>query len=113
VSCRTVTKGTGNDHVWPQEEGPGKAFSHTEDCRIQAADPTVSIGWSELERGHWQAVCVCGTENYYEPIVDHRRRLDPLDPSTAMHAGECEFRDADRVVLRVALKVVDGAGGNY
>jgi hypothetical protein len=66
-----------------RKKGPSKAFSHSPDCKIQAADPTVSIEWQEVERGYWEARCVCGIENYREPGVDDRVRLDPLDPKTA------------------------------
>ena len=60
-----------------RKKGPDKAFSHSDNCKIQAADPTVSIEWSELERGHWRAVCQCGIEDYYEP-ADRGVRLRPL-----------------------------------
>jgi hypothetical protein len=96
-----------------RKKGPDKAFTHSTDCKIQAADPTVSIEWSELESGHWRAVCVCGTEDYYEPVADSVR-LDPLDPNTSHHPGQCEFAsETDAAVLRVILKVKDGAGGDY
>ena len=44
------------------KKGSDKAFSHTEDCKIQAADPTVSISWNEVRAGSWEARCVCGVE---------------------------------------------------
>jgi hypothetical protein len=37
-------------------KGPDRVFSHAEGCKILAADPSVRIEWSEIERGHWQAV---------------------------------------------------------
>jgi hypothetical protein len=78
-----------------------RKFSHAENCKIQAADPTFSVEWSELERGHWVAVCQCGEEHYREPVAD-RVRSDPLDAKTSRHAGECEFASAtDATVLRV------------
>ena len=43
-------------------------------------------------------------------------RLDPLDPSTGRHFGQCEHRDTtDPALLRVLLKVRDVAfdGGDY
>jgi len=96
-----------------RKKGPDKAFSHSDNCKIQAADPTVSIEWSELERGHWRAVCQCGIEDYYEP-ADRGVRLDPYDPSTFRHAGQCEHRStSDPALLRAILKVRDGAGGDY
>ncbi len=69
-----------------RKKGPDKAFSHSEDCKIQAADPTVSIKWSEVERGHWRAVCQCGAEDYYKPVAD-RVRSDPLDAKTTATRG--------------------------
>jgi hypothetical protein len=54
-----------------------------------------------------------GDESWYEPEPE-RRRLDPLDPSTAMHLGACEFREAtDRALLQLALKIRDGADPSY
>jgi hypothetical protein len=92
---------------------PDKAFSHSDNCRIVAADPTVSIEWSELEGGHWQAVCQCGVQDFYEPVAA-RVRLDPYDPSTFRLAGQCEHRYAsDPGLLRALLRVRDGAGGGY
>jgi hypothetical protein len=91
---------------------PSRPFSHADNCKILTADPGVEIEWSNLGGGRWTRVCVCGDETWYEPEPE-RRRLDPLDPSTAKHAGECEFRNADRNVLRVVLKVRDGADGDY
>ena len=97
-----------------RKRGPDKAFSHSEGCKIQAADPTVQIQWSEVETGHWEAVCACGVEYFHEPFTDERVRLDPYDPSTFRHAGQCEHRDtSDPALLRVILKVRDGAGGGY
>jgi hypothetical protein len=55
-----------------KKKGPNKAFSHSDNCKILAADPGVEIQWSEIERGHWVAECVCGTEHYYEPVADRR-----------------------------------------
>ena len=88
-------------------------FRHADDCRIVAADPGVSIEWSEIERGHWVAVCLCGEEHYREP-VPARARLDPLDPKTSRHVPQCEFASAaDSAVVRVLLKVREGTGGDY
>ena len=42
-----------------------------------------------------------------------RREMDLLDAKTSRH-GECEFAsETDAAVLRVILKVRDGAGGSY
>jgi hypothetical protein len=100
------------DMIWRRKR-PHKAFVHSDDCRIYTADPTVWIEWSELGGGHWQAVCVCGTQDYYEPVAG-RVRLDPLDAKTSRHAPQCEFAsETDAAMLRVILKVKDGAGGDY
>ena len=57
---------------------------------------------------------MCGTQDYYEPVADRRARLDPLDPSTSRHAGQCEFAsETDPAVLRVALKVRPGLDEGY
>jgi hypothetical protein len=93
---------------------PAQPFSHSENCPILKADPTTQIEWVEVETGHWQAVCQCGTEYFHEPFTDDRERLDPYDPSTFRHAGSCEHRDTtDPDLLRLVLKVKDGAGGGY
>ena len=96
-----------------RKRGPDKAFSHSEGCKIQAADPTVQIQWSEVETGHWRATCMCGSEDVYvEP--DRGVRLDPFDPSTFRHAGQCEHRDTTApALLRAILRVRDGVGGGY
>jgi hypothetical protein len=93
--------------------GPIRPFDHAEHCKILKADPGVEIEWSELERGHWRATCVYGSEDVYEE-PDRRARLDPYDPSTFRHAGQCEHRETtDPAFLRAILKVRDGAGGGY
>jgi hypothetical protein len=95
------------------KQGPAKVFLHSADCKIQAADPDAQIAWSEVEGGHWEAVCVCGVEHYFEPIVDRVRR-DPLDPKTSRHLGQCEYVAAtDPALLRIVLKVKDGANDGY
>jgi hypothetical protein len=62
----------------------------------------------------WRARRGERSENVYEEPTDRRVRLDPYDPSTFRHAGQCEHRDAsDPALLRVILKVRDGVGGGY
>jgi hypothetical protein len=57
---------------------------------------------------------VCSFESFTEPIVDDRVRLDPLDPTTSRHAGECEYiSETDPSVLKVLLKVKPGLGEGY
>jgi hypothetical protein len=96
---------------WPRKKkGPDKAFDHSADCKIQAVDPTVSIEWSELERGHWVAECVCGTEYYHEPRT-RPAQLDPVDPRTARHLPQCEFAsETNPGTLKVLLKVRERDG---
>lgn len=54
------------------------------------------------------------SEDVHEEPADRRVRLDPLDAKTAGHVGECEFRfETEPSVLKLVLKVKDGAGGNY
>jgi hypothetical protein len=87
---------------------PDRPFSHAEGCKILAADPTVQIEWSEIERGYWQAVCVCGKQYFYAPPAGDRVRLDPLDPKTSRHLGQCEFAaETDPATLRLLLRVTD------
>jgi len=66
-----------------KKRGPTQPFTHADDRKIVKADPDVQIEWSEVETGHWEAVCVCGTEYFHEPFTDDRDRLDPYDPSTS------------------------------
>jgi hypothetical protein len=78
------------------------------------ADPTIQIQWSEVESGHWRAVYQCGSEDVYEEPADRRVRLDPLDAKSTRHAPQCEFAsETDPAVLKVLMKVKDGAGGGY
>jgi hypothetical protein len=89
-------------------KGPSKPFQHADDCKILKADPDVEIPWNETRPGHFEATCQCGREFYDEPAADLRTRLDPLDPSTSLHAGECEFvSETDPTILRALLKVQD------
>ena len=49
---------------------------------------------------------MCGVQYHHEPVIDDRVRLDPLDPKTARHAGQCEFDGVtDPAVLRAVLRV--------
>ena len=97
-----------------RKKGPDKTFVHSEGCRILAADPDVEIPWNEVEAGHWRAECVCTIEYYNEPFVDDRVRLDPFDPKTARHLGQCEYvAETDPSVLRVLLRVKPGMGEGY
>ena len=73
-----------------QPTGP---FAHADGCAIVRADPGFEPEWQELEEGHWRRICQCYSEDIYEPRVDRRTRLDPLDPSTFRHGGGCEHRD--------------------
>jgi len=85
--------------------------------RAGCALPTRSIavrapGWRES--GHWEATCVCGNQHHHEGRELARRRLDPLDPTTARHFPQCEFAsETDPAVIRVLLKVKPGLGEGY
>ena len=93
---------------------PSKPFTHDEGCRIVAVDPGVEIPWSYLGDGRWKAECVCGAEYFNQSVVDDRARLDPLDPKTARHLGQCEYAsETDPSVLRVLLRVKPGMGEGY
>jgi hypothetical protein len=96
-----------------KKRGSTRPFTRTDNCKILKADPTAQIPWSEVATGHWRAVCQCGSEDVYEEPADRRARLDPYDPSTFRHAGQCEFAsETDAAMLRIILKVKDGAGGD-
>ena len=61
-----------------KKRGPMQPFTHADDCKILEADPDVQIEWSEIETGHWGAVCQCGSEDVYEEPTDRRVRARPL-----------------------------------
>jgi hypothetical protein len=93
---------------------PSKQFTHDEGCRIVAVDPGVEIPWSYLGDGRWKAECACGVEYFNESAVDDRVRLDPLDPKTSRHLGQCDYvSETDPAVLKVLLKVKPGMGEGY
>jgi hypothetical protein len=53
---------------------------------------------------------VCSFESWQEPAPS-RVRLDPLDPKTSRHAGQCEFAsETEAAVLRYVLRVTDKDG---
>jgi hypothetical protein len=78
-----------------RKQAPDKAFSHSEGCKIQAADPTVSIPWNEVRAGYWEARCVCGVEGWHAPHAGRVRRNDPHDPATAPPSGAMRVRRRD------------------
>jgi hypothetical protein len=87
------------------------AFQHADGCKIMKADPTTEIRWSEIRRGVWEAICVCGKQYHYESIADARSRQDPYHPSTFRHFGQCEHRDTtDPVLVRAILKIQERDG---
>jgi hypothetical protein len=89
---------------------PDRPFLHSDICKIVKADPGVDIPWSEVEGGHWVRTCQCGEEHYRAPAPKHTR-LDPLDPKTARHLGECEFKDlSDPAVLKILLRITEKDG---
>jgi hypothetical protein len=67
------------------------------------ADPGFQPEWQEIEEGHWRRICQCRPEDIYEPRVDTRTRLNPLDPATFRHAPECEHRDTTDPILVKAI----------
>jgi hypothetical protein len=89
---------------------PDTPFVHADDCRIVKADPNVEILWSRLEYGQWRRECVCSYEGWQEPAPG-RVRLDPHDPKTARHMGQCEFKDVtDPDVIKVLLRTTEKDG---
>jgi hypothetical protein len=94
-----------------RKKGPNKPFNHQPGCKILAADPSVEIVWNELRPGFWEARCQCGAEGWHAPDANPRVRVDPLDPKTARHMGECELRfETEPSVLKFALKATDREG---
>jgi hypothetical protein len=71
---------------------PTEVFAHAVGCTIVTADPGFQPEWQGIEEGHWRRICQCWSEDIYEPRVDPRTRLDPLDPATFRHGGACEHR---------------------
>jgi hypothetical protein len=107
---------------WPTAEPTGgdpmsmsdrRPFVHNFGCKILATDPGVEIAWSEIEPGLWEATCVCGKAYFRDPLAAPPR-LDPFDPKTSRHAGQCEYRDTiDPELLRLVLSVKDGLEPGY
>lgn len=90
---------------------PTEAFAHADGCTIVTADPGFQPEWQEIETGHWRRTCQCYSEDIYEPRVDKRARLNPLDPSTFRHGGGCEHRDTtDPTIVKAILLVTDREG---
>lgn len=84
------------------------------DCRLVRADPGFEPLWQEVEEGHWRRECQCGAEDYRESPPDRRVRLDPLDPATSRHLGQCQYAsETDPAVIRLALRVKPGLGEGY
>ena len=87
-----------------QPTGP---FAHAEGCKIVVADPDYEPPWQEIEEGHWRRICQCYSDDRYEPRADSRTRLDPMDPSTFRHFGECKHRDVtDPDIVEAILSVL-------
>ena len=94
-----------------KKKGPSRPtglFAHADGCKIVVADPDFEPEWHELEEGHWRRTCQCYSEDIYEPRVDTRTRLNPLDPSTFRHGGGCEHRAVtDPTIVKAILRVHD------
>jgi hypothetical protein len=91
-----------------QPTGP---FAHADGCKIVVADPDFQPEWQEIEGGHWRRTCQCYSEDRYEPRVDTRTRLDPLDPPTFRHQPACDQRDVtDPAIIRATLRVQEREG---
>ena len=87
---------------------PDTPFAHGDDCKLVAMEPDLRPEWSHLGNGYWRRECACSFEAITEPIVDDRLRLDPYDPKTSRHLGQCEYiNTADAAVTKVLLKVTD------
>lgn len=87
---------------------PTQAFAHAVGCTIVTADPGFQPEWQELEEGHWRRICQCWGEDRYEPRVDTRTRLDPLDPATFRHGPACAHPDTtDPVIVKAILTILE------
>jgi hypothetical protein len=85
-------------------------------CAKRGTTPSCSEGTPVIGAwpGRWRRVCQCGAEGWNAPDVDDRVRLDPLDPKTSRHAGECEYRDTtDPAVIKLILNVRPGMSEGY
>jgi hypothetical protein len=90
---------------------PAGPFSHSGDCVIVRADPSVRLEWDEIAPGHFRRECRCGAEDYYRP--GDRERLDPLDVRYSRHEGQCMYAsESDPDVLRLVLRVKRGLGSD-
>jgi hypothetical protein len=89
---------------------PDTPFAHDDSCAITRADPDVEIPWSRLEYGQWKRECRCGSEVWHEPAPS-RVRLDPHDPKTAQHLGQCEYVSENNPdVIKVLLRITENDG---
>jgi hypothetical protein len=97
-----------------QKKGPSQPtapFAHADGCKLVVTDPGFEPEWQEIEAGHWRRECQCYGEDRWEPRVDTRTRLDPLDPATFRHLGECEHRDVtDPAIVKAIVRAHDRDG---
>lgn len=69
-----------------KKRGPTRPFTHADNCKILEADPTIQIQWSEVETGHWRAVCQCGSEDTWGRVRFRQyRRAKPTSPLRLDH----------------------------
>ena len=59
-----------------RKKGPIRPFTHADNCKIMKAESHRQIKSSEVETGHWRAVCQCGSEDVHEEPADRRVQLD-------------------------------------
>ena len=97
--------------MFGRKKGPSRPtapFAHAEGCKLVVADPGYQPPWQEVEEGHYRRTCQCYSEDIWEPRVETRTRLDPLDPSTFRHGSACEHRDTtDPTIVKAILRVHD------
>ncbi len=102
VPGRTNSQGSGQPGASPvrlTEAVLRLALSRDErgvERRIVKADPRRGIPWNYEGGGLLEGECVCTAEYFREPITDDVVRLDPVDPATARHFGQCGVRLGDR-----------------
>jgi len=104
-----------NPAAGAQPPRPRRAEPFAVDARLcEKLLEATKIPWSEIRRGVWEARFVCGVQYHHDPVTDDRVRLNPLDPKTSRHAGQCEFNGVtDPAMLRAVLRVTRKDGYDW
>jgi hypothetical protein len=99
--------------MFRKQRPPDGPFEHADDCKVYKADPDIDPPWNEVETRHWVRTCQCSEQHWRAP-EPARARLDPYDPKTSHHLGQCEFKDETNPdIIKVLLKVRPGLSPGY